>query len=466
MVDCAILGGGISGLTAAYYLKKAGHSVVILESSERLGGVIQSGEREGFLLEWGPNSTYAQEAVTKLSSQLGIEAEIVFLADRGKRKYLASTRGAGVLELVAVPDSLLKFILSPILSAPAKLRILGDLVSRRSSVDDESVERFMTRHFGEEVTERVIDAVLSGVWATDISRLSIRSSLPKIWLAGTEHGSVIRGLFKQRGGGKRPAMLTFQRGMGQLVEALRATFDSGEIVLDAHVSGIRPDGEGVDLAGETPGRDARKARSVIVTAPAKEVSFLLRDQAELSSHIRNVPYSPLGVLHLGYAKKQVTHSLDGFGFLCPPILSRGLLGAVFSSSLVPSRAPEGFHLLTCFCGGARFPHRADVTDSGVLRDSLRDLAPLIGSSGEPRVLSATYYPEAIPSYPVGHQSLVNKVRQFEQQHPQIKLLGNWLEGISVAERIKNARESAERISQFLQRRGSSLKSTPPDNTPG
>ncbi len=220
----------------------------------------------------------------------------------------------------------------------------------------------MTRHFGEEVTQRIVDAVLSGVWATDISRLSVRRSLPKIWQADQEHGSVIRGTLKGRDGAKRPPMLTFRKGMSQLVEALRAAFDSQEIVVGAQISGIRPDNQEAEIIGETPGRDSIRARSVVLTASAKESAFLLREQPDISAAIRSVPYSPLGVLHLAFDKSKVAHPLDGFGFLCPPILSRGLLGAIFSSSITPLRAPEGYHLLTCFSGGARFPHRSDVTD--------------------------------------------------------------------------------------------------------
>lgn len=453
MVDCAIIGAGISGLTLGYYLRRAGISVTILEHSARVGGVIQTGEREGFLLEWGPNSTYAQESVTQLAGHLGLESEMLILTETAKKKFLVTTRGAGVLELVPVPTSFARFLSSPILSAGGKLRLLGDLLARRSRAEDESVEFFMTRHFGEEVTERIVDAVLSGVWATDISRLSMRRSLPQVWQTDQECSSVIRGMLTGRGGPKRPPMLTFRKGMSQLVDALRATFDSGEIVLGAQISAVRPDGLGAEIVGETPGRDSIKARTVVITSAAKETAFLLRDQAEISAAIRSVPYSPLGILHLAIEKPRITHPLDGFGFLCPPILSRGLLGAIFSSSITPLRAPEGYHLLTCFCGGARFPHRADVSDSEIQRDTIRDLTPLIGAQSEPRILSATFHQEAIPSYPVGHNALVTKIRQFEQQHSQLRIMGNWLEGLSVAERITQAKLLATSLSASLSKPG-------------
>ncbi len=455
MVDVCIIGAGVSGLALAHQLEQAGFEVVLLESSDRVGGVVQTVSKDGFLLELGPNSSLSRPPFLDFLATIGLRSELVYPEATARNRYLAIPvdKSFPTRELAPVPRSLSGFLRTPILSARGKLRLLREPFIKAARMDDESVYSFMSRRFGVEFTENVVASLLGGIWAADIRTLSCRSALPSLWKQESNGGSIIAGsLRKQLGksyprGYQRPSICSFYRGMNTLPETLATKLRPGSLGLGTTVTSIKKETYGIRVCYNVAQNSAVErtksedilAASVVCTTPAKHAASLLADiNPALSRSAEKITYAPLGVLHVGIRSDCISHPLDGFGFLVPPRFQNTLLGVIFSSSLFRCRAPEGHHLLTCFAGGAGKPARSDVRDVKVQLAILEELNELLGLKGEPKILSAQYYPTTIPNYAVGHHVIQNQLVQFQKECPEIRFLANWDRGISVPDRIESA----------------------------
>jgi len=464
-VDVVIVGGGIGGLTAAYELSRAGFSIILLESSDRLGGQIKSDFANEFLLESGPNSTLSTEALQTLIQELGLESQTRTPQSLSKKRYFAIEKKLSDdtcnRQLVDVPSSFIELLITPIISFRGKLRCLLEPFVSASSADDESVSDFITRRLGSEVSENVVATMLAGIWAADISKLSCRSALPSLWEMEKQNKSLIRGalenLFnKKKNGSPRAKIVSFLNGMETLINELTSKLPSGSVYLNSAVNSIQKKPLSMAVAVEKKLANGNyapleiRAKHVLVTTPAATTSkIVIQLPSGIASSIAKIKYSPIGILHLSYPIQNVRHNLDGFGFLVPPKFKLSLMGAIFNSSLFPQRAPKDKHLLTCFIGGAYNPSASDVTKREKMLAAIAELNSLIGATCEPEVLKQTYYQHAIPNFPVGHHQLQEQLNTFMAQHPQITIIGNWFYGTSVAARVEAARAAAVKISSIM-----------------
>lgn len=452
--DVAIIGAGVGGLSLAYFLQQAGYSTIILEQSSSAGGWIKTKIQDGYLLELGPNSTLGKPALLDLIARLDLNSRVSPLHPQAKKRYLlrSASNQTQNYTLEAAPHNPKELCLSRIIPWSAKLRLLLEPVMRKGNAEDESVASFMTRRFGRQLTEQVISAFFSGIWAADIHALSARSALPQIWEMERSKGSLLLGMLSSMKtlAKKRSSMITFDRGMEVLTESLQQQLLPNTLFLNSEVQHLSMKGKGVTLRVNNHPQPIN-ANLVVLTTSAKTTAGLLREYApSLALQLNSIPYAPLGIIHLAYPHSVVKHPLDGYGFLSPGIKGQGLLGAIFSSSVFSKRAPEGHHLLTCFTGGMLNPQDALVTDPAVQTALVARCNSLIGATENPQVLNVCAYQASIPNYPIGHFRLQDHVRAFEQEHPQIRILSNWYQGLGVGDRIEQASNLHQQILALLK----------------
>ncbi|MGZ3458382.1 MAG: protoporphyrinogen oxidase, partial [Archangium sp.] len=323
-----VIGGGLSGMVVAFHMQQRGIPVVLLERTPRLGGNIQTHIRDGFFLENGPNSFFDREpSMRELARSLGVEDLIQPAAAEARKRYVY-TRG----RLRALPRTPPAFLGSDILPLTARLRVLGDLFSRRAAgKEDESLARFGRRHFGEAATSVLLDAVQSNLFAGDLEALSARAALPKLAELEQTHRSVLLGLV--RGQPLSGALCSFRGGLQRLVDALARRL--GTLARTrTHVERLTPlPGGGWRVVVREQGeRSELEASQVAMCAPANAAAGLLREvDAELGRLLEGITYAPVAVVHMGFAPESVRRP-DGAGFLVPASEKRRLLGAIHSST--------------------------------------------------------------------------------------------------------------------------------------
>lgn len=450
MSDSAIvIGAGISGLTLGWALQRAGRPVRILEKANRAGGAIRSIERDGYLAEAGPNSMLVNNpALESLLRGLGLGAKMQKPSDAARNRYIL--KGG---EFVAAPMGPGEFLATPLLSGGAKCRLLGDLLAKKpEDLQEESLARFIERHFGPEVLDYAVNPFVGGIYAGDPKKLSAQHAFPMLAEAEDEAGSVIRGMMKKRkakrarGETFKSYSLSFEGGMQALVDALNAKLGNA-LNLSADVQSVEQTGDGwsVRWRDADGAEHTDHAKELFLTTPAHKLSELPLP-SELSKALAplgNIQYPPVTVVALGYDRSQVEHALDGFGGLIPEKENRQALGVLFSSTLFPGRAPEGKVLLTAFVGGARQPELTSKSVDGVQAIAVREVNQLLGATGEPEFVEMTAWPKAIPQYNVGYGQLLDAMESAEKSFPGLHLMGNYRGGIAVGQCMINAAEAVE-----------------------
>lgn len=437
-VDALVVGAGISGLTTAFQLKRAGRTVAVLESTARVGGAIATREDGDWRFELGPNTVVPRgPEVFQLIADCGLADEQLNAAAAARKRFLWKD-GA----LRALPSNPLALLATPLFSARAKLRGLREPWVPRGSSKEESVADFVRRRLGEEILATAVAPFLSGVYAGDPERLSLASALPRLAELERQHGSLIRGLLAGRGsagpGGK---MLSFRRGLSALPERLAA--EIGEVHTGTPCLAIRRE------AGEyrvfTPRGEVRAGR-LVLAVPADAAARLLAEvTGGASAPLTEIPYAPVAVACLGVRRSQLAHPLGGFGFLVPRGQGLRILGCLFPSEIFPERAPAGGVALTVFLGGRTDPEIAGRGETEIREVVRRDLHRSLGLSGDPEVFHLHRWPRAIPQYELGHRRFVELAEELERRLPGLHLGGNYLRGISLPDTIAEGMRIAGKI---------------------
>lgn len=444
-----VVGGGISGLVCAYALQKAGVEVLLVEASERPGGVIHSVKRDGHLLELGPQSFSSTSQLRSLSAELGIADQLLEAPPRAPRYVLVNGK------LQAVPLSPPAFFTSPLISGSTKWKLVRDLFGKSAPPEaDESVAVFVRRKFSDQLLDSLVGPFVSGVYAGDPEKLSLRSAFPQLYEAEKTAGSIVRGMMRlarnKSGPRERSALNTFREGNETLVRALASTLGAKLLSKTAAANIYRQNDGAFHVSLEGGSNDSLSAESVIFATPTHATGKLLAQlDPSVGRLLRTVEYAPVVVVSLGYAKKDVSHSLDGFGFLVPRSAGLRILGTVWNSSLFSGRAPEGHALLTTFVGGATDPHAARLSSEELANLVHREMAPLLALRSNPTFCNVTIWPRALPQYELGHGDRLASIRKNLARFRGLFLTGNYLRGPAIGACVEQAltvaKEAQEQI---------------------
>ncbi|MFQ5571338.1 MAG: protoporphyrinogen oxidase [Rhodothermales bacterium] len=443
--DVAVVGGGITGLTLAYLLQKAGLDVSLLEKRNEAGGVIRTHRSAGFLFDAGPNSTLVKsQRVLDLVEELGLKEALCYASDQAENRYILKHG-----HLCKLPTSPPAFLKTNLLSARAKLRVLGELfVPRGPATSTETVADFVKRRLGPEFLDYVINPFVAGIYASDPSQLNLKATFPRLLQLEQDYGGLIRGAIRKRFEKKngqvaampKARMISFASGMQALTAALVACLGSA-LQTGTTVTRVEQQGAGFLVRGQsaTTGETVVAARRLILASPAYVTASLIEPLApDAADLLARVPYAPVAVVYYGFTRAAVGHPLDGFGFLVPEKEQRSILGTLWNSSLFPGRAPKGHAVLTTFVGGLRQPDLPQLPD-GALHDRVRsELDAMLGLSEPPVVSHIHRWPKAIPQYTGRHHAVVEAVEQVEARYPGLHVTGNFRGGVSVADCIANA----------------------------
>jgi len=439
IVDVAVVGAGISGLTTAFYLGRGGLRVAVLEASDRVGGAISTERRDGFLFELGPNTvTESRAEMRQLVRDAGLEGERLEAAPVGKQRFLWKSG-----RLHALPASPPAFLATRLFPLRAKLRLLREpWIAKAPEGVEETVGDFVRRRLGVDLLDYAVAPFVSGVYAGDPERLAVRWAVPRIHSLETEHGSLIRGaLARRKGPAPGGAMFSFPDGLEALPRRLAERV--GDVRLRSAVRAIARHANGWRLTLD--GGEVR-ARWVVSAVPADVAAELLAAvSGERSRLLAELVYAPVVVVALGFDRGAVGHPLDGFGFLAPRKEDLRVLGCLFPSSLFPGRAPEGKVTLTAFLGGRTDPGAIDLDDRQLLDAVLGDLRRSVGVRGEPLVVAIRRWRRAIPQYEVGYGRFVDRLQELEQALPGLSIGGNLRGGVSVPDCVKSSAALAAQI---------------------
>ena len=464
MKRIAIVGGGISGLAAAFALeerRRAGESLefVVYESGPRFGGVLVTEQVDGCLIEAGPDSFLTEKPwAADLCRRIGIADQLIGSNDSARKTYIL-VRG----KLVPLPDGLMFLVptklapalLSPIFSAATKLRMAREWwYPPRRSNGDESVAALVERHYGAEMVDRLADPLLSGVYGGEASQLSARAVLPRLVEMESKHGSLGRGMLAARKNTNHspsgpPIFTSLKGGMQQLSEALVTKLSAGSLRADSPVQAVQRQDRGWIVSA---GYASDRFDAVIVATPATAAAPLLEiASADLAAELRAIPYSSSVTVTLGFDKdkdknKDVRVVLPpGFGFLVPRSEGKRMLAATFVHNKFPHRAPEDRALIRCFLGGSRDEQVLQLTDEailGIVRDELREI---VGLKAEPLFTRIYRWRGAMAQYTIGHLDRVARIESLLKPLPGLALAGNGYRGIGVPDCVRLGEEAVQQV---------------------
>ncbi len=462
----AVVGGGITGLTAAYRLARAGVGhVTLLEGRGRLGGNIVTERRDGFVIDGGPDSFVANKPqASALCKDLGIESQLIGTTERNRKVYLEQNGRLLPLPeglMLGVPTKFAPMITTPVFSWRAKIRMgLEPLLPRGEAWADESIAHFMRRRLGHEVLERVAEPLLGGIYAGDVEALSMRASFPQLVDMEAKYGSLIKGAIAQRrareaaANGHAPSpFLSLLGGMGQLVDALAAAIHErgGHIHTGTRVEAIakaaQPGARFEVRAAHADGsREALVVDHVVIASPAHAATTMLAGlDEELAARLALVPYVSTATVVLAYPRVDVPHPLDAVGVVLKKEQARRALAATFISSKWTGRSPDDMALLRVFLGGHRDQSIIDKPDAELVALARAELEALVGVRARPMLSRVFRYEKGSPQPLVGHGERVMKMRQLASKHPGLHLAGAAFDGVGIPDCVRQANEVADRI---------------------
>jgi protoporphyrinogen/coproporphyrinogen III oxidase len=477
MKRIVVIGGGISGLAAAYRLKQQAAKletpleIQLLEASPHLGGSMVSSRRDGFLLEGGPDCFLSDKPrALAFCRELGLTDQIINTRPELRRSFIV--RGGKLHSVpegfyLLAPARLRPFLTSPLLSWPGKWRALMEPLLPGRAMTDESLGSFVRRRMGKELLNWLAQPLVAGIYAADPETLSLKAVFPQFIQLEEKYGSVLLGLkmsqrakkqksnvgqktltaVKSASGARYSLFISLRDGMQSLVDALENHLSGVQIRRGTPVKTVRraPDSaEGWRLRldnGEVLSCDA-----VCLTLPAYRCGELLQEEhPSLARELNAIPYAGVATLNFAFPEAAIHHPLDGFGFVTPHLESRPTLACTFAHRKFAGRAPAGQALLRAFVGGAFQADLLAKDDPDLQRTILADLRELLGISGEPLFSDIRRWPGAIPQYTLGHVQRILAIEELILGLPGLALAGNWLRGSGIPDCIESGERAADNL---------------------
>jgi oxygen-dependent protoporphyrinogen oxidase len=496
MKHIVIIGGGITGLAAAHrLLERCAESrgqvqLTLLEASPQLGGIVQTKQRDGFLLERGPDSFISEKPeALDLARRLGLESHVIETNENHRRSFIV--RQGRLLPVpegfhLLAPAQLWPFVTSGIFSWPGKARMAMDLLLPRRTLNgntganpDESLASFVRRRLGQEALERMAQPMVGGIYTADPEKLSLQATMPRFLEMERKHRSVIRALRKERESGARhlasshrttregtsgarySLFLSFDRGMQVLTDKLadrilNFTGPGNEDCSSSQVS-LRVNTVVESLTVErressakwlikTNRNETLAADAVCLALPAHISARLLSSvDAGMASELSGISYASSATINLAFKRSDIPHPLDGFGFVVPFIEKRTLIACTFSSVKFAGRAPDGFVLLRGFIGGALQPELAQLEETQLVSLIRADLRDLLDVTVSPLFAEVSRWRDSMPQYHLGHLARVKRIEEHVTSLPGLALAGNAYSGIGIPDCVRSGEKAADGI---------------------
>jgi len=468
----AIIGGGISGLAAAFRLRELTAArelpleVTIFERGLRLGGALDTIRRDGFVMETGADSFLSEKpAATKLAERLGIAAELIGTQEQFRKTFVV--RGCRLVEIpegfsLLAPTWFGPVMKSPLFSAQGKLRMLIEpLIPRRHATTDESLGAFVRRRLGHEVLERVAQPLAGGIYTADPELLSIGATLPRFVELERRYGSVIRGLraaartrnAEARGtsGARWSLFLGFQDGIRTLVDSLAGRLEESirygaELVALTRTHETGDAGDSTASSWRLKFRDGSNfdADAIVCAAPALAIAPLMQPiDAELATMLSAIKYASAATVNLAFRTADFPQPPAAFGFVVPVAERRRIIAGSFSSLKFAGRSPAGMILARVFMGGALQTEIMDLDDPAMIAAARDEFASLLGVTAEPALTCVRRWPDSMPQYAVGHLDRVAKIERAVAALPGLFLAGAYLRGVGIPDCIAGGERAAE-----------------------
>ena len=444
MPKALIIGGGISGLSAAYYLSKAGIRPTLLERNPRVGGVIQTSVQQGCVLEEGPDGFMAAKPwAMNLIRELGLADQVIGSNDHSRITYIVK-KG----KLIPMPDGLMMMVPTRLLplaethlfSWCAKIRMGLEIFRQppHGPQPDRSVYEFLLDHYGEESIDYLAEPLLAGVYGGDPREMSVNSVLKRFVEIESKYGSLTRGALAE----PRPPnpggsfLQTLKGGLGQLIEALRPSAD----ILQADVETVESTPAGFRIRANG---DWLEAEHVVLATPAGDSARVLATlRPELAGLLAGIPYTTSITLALGYRKNTFDHPLQGHGFLVPKIERKLMFGCTWVGNKFDYRVPANMVVLRCFLGADAMP----LSDEAVVDAARAELRSIMGLEAEPVFHNVARWPNSMAQYTVGHEKRIARIEELVRRIPGLYLAGNAYHGIGIPDCVRMGQEAATQIS--------------------
>ena len=451
----AVIGAGISGLTAAYLLSKKGFDITVLEKNNSVGGSIESVFENGFLFDRGPNSALeTTPVISQLIKELGLENELLYASKQANKRYIL--RDNKLHSLPMSPQGLIK---TKLFSGKAKLRLMAEpFIGRSNDGYYQSLAEFVMRRLGQEFLDYAINPFVAGVYAGRPEDLSVKSAFPKLYALEEKYGGLIVGTIRSIRERKKRAevakqsakMLSFKNGMIALPKAIEKYFED-RIFLSSEVTSIDQNQNGYTVSYQQNDTiNKLYCDAVLSTNPSYSAAKLFsKYDKEFKTHADAIYYPPVLVYYLVYDRKKIKQDLDGFGFLIPAKENKSFLGALWSSVIFSDRTDETKAAFTLFIGGSRNPDFVKEDRETLLTKVRKEFEALMGITANPVFSSERFWEKAIPQYNLGYIEHENFFDDFEKRNPGIFISGNFRGGISVGDCIKNAELVCNKIYENL-----------------
>ena len=463
----AIVGGGITGLAAAFYLQKNASAsgvklrCTLLERAPFLGGKIISQQMGGFLVEGGPDCFLTRKPwALALCRELGLGDDLIGTNEAGRKVYVLSGGRLHPLPegvMLIVPTRFLPFATSRLISIPGKLRMGMDLfIPRRRENGDETLGSFVRRRLGREALEKIADPLLGGIHVSDPERLSLQSSFPRLMDVERKYGSLIRGMLAARramtrsNDGSRPTLpmfMTLRGGMQQLVDTLTSRLGAQAVRTGSQVVSLKSlYADGPPYEVRTQDGESLQADAVILTTPSSVSSQLLECwDPSLAEDLADIRYVSTAVVSLGYCPQTGLPPLDGFGFIIPKTEGCRITACTWTSTKFDYRAPEGHQLLRCFVGGPGREEMVDLDDEVLLKVVRDELEDIMGLRAQPDLVRIFRWRKVNPQYDLGHLERVSRMRAQARERGGLFLAGSSYDGVGVPDCVRQAEQAANGV---------------------
>ena len=458
--DVLVLGAGISGLSAAFRLHQQHVDILVAERAERVGGVITTRAQDGYRWEEGPNSFTPSPELLNLIADAGVADRLVW-AD-GKLPRFVYLNGS----LTPVPMTPPDLIKSNLLSFGAKLRALFGILGFGPNAPkdkEETVEEFFARQLGPQVVDRLVGPFTSGVYAGSTQQLSASAAFPKVADLERDYGSIIAGVIRSPKKAKPPIsdkidpkpqrgqLGNFKEGLQTLPDAIAAQLGDA-LKLQWEATQVVREGDRYVTTFQTPaGLQTIASKAMVVTVPAYRAASLLKSMDEaLATELASIPYPHVAAVTLAYPAEALPQPFSGFGQLFPRGAGIRTLGTIWTSSLFPGRAPEGYQCTLSYIGGATDPDISKLSDQDVANVVHGDLQKtLLVNDAEPKVMGVRRWGQAIPQYTLGHRQRIARMNEILADYPGMKLCSNYLDGVSLGDCVRRGEGRATELVKWL-----------------